>query len=104
MSLISLSVNDLGNTGSGGALSDAGIINIAVIDNSILLREDGLEIYSLDGQKFLTSLELSQRLEQERLKSQRLAEFIDDFPYLKSQVMRVLESAAKLLIAQERSA
>jgi uncharacterized protein (DUF433 family) len=29
-----------------------------------------------------------------------LAEFIDDFPYLKSQVMRVLESAAKLLIAQ----
>ncbi len=28
-----------------------------------------------------------------------LAEFIDDFPYLKSQVMRVLESAAKLLIA-----
>jgi len=33
-----------------------------------------------------------------------LAEFIDDFPYLKSQVMRVLESAAKLLIAQERSA
>ncbi|MCZ8026962.1 MAG: Uma2 family endonuclease, partial [Microcystis sp. LE19-10.1B] len=40
------------------------------------LREDGLEIYSLDGQKFLTSLELSQRLEQERLKSQRLAEYI----------------------------
>jgi uncharacterized protein (DUF433 family) len=33
-----------------------------------------------------------------------LSEFIDDFPYLKSQVMRVLESAAKLLIAQERSA
>jgi uncharacterized protein (DUF433 family) len=33
-----------------------------------------------------------------------LAEFIDDFPYLKSQVMRVLESAAKLLIAQESSA
>jgi uncharacterized protein (DUF433 family) len=33
-----------------------------------------------------------------------LAEFIDDFPYLKSQVMRVLESAARLLIAQERSA
>jgi hypothetical protein len=33
-----------------------------------------------------------------------LVEFIDDFPYLKSQVMRVLESAAKLLIAQERSA
>ena len=33
-----------------------------------------------------------------------LAEFIDDFPYLKSQVMRVLESAAKLLIAQERAA
>jgi uncharacterized protein (DUF433 family) len=32
-----------------------------------------------------------------------LAEFIDDFSYLKSQVMRVLESAAKLLIAQERS-
>ena len=33
-----------------------------------------------------------------------LAEFIDDFPYLKSQVIRVLESAAKLLIAQERAA
>jgi uncharacterized protein (DUF433 family) len=33
-----------------------------------------------------------------------LAEFIDDFPYLKSQVMRVLESAARLLITQERSA
>ena len=33
-----------------------------------------------------------------------LAEFIDDFPYLKSQIMRVLESAAKLLIAQERAA
>ncbi|MFO0545180.1 MAG: DUF433 domain-containing protein [Pseudanabaena sp.] len=32
-----------------------------------------------------------------------LVEFIDDFPYLKSQVMRVLESAAKLLIAQERA-
>ena len=33
-----------------------------------------------------------------------LAEFIDDFPYLKPQVMKVLESAAKLLIAQEHSA
>ncbi len=33
-----------------------------------------------------------------------LAEFIDDFLYSKSQVMRVLESAAKLLISQERSA
>jgi len=47
------------------------------------LREDGLEIYSLDGQKFLTSLELSQKaeqaslqLEQERLKAERLAEYI----------------------------
>ncbi len=39
---ISLSVNDLGNTGSGGALSDAGIINIAVSDNSIILREDNI--------------------------------------------------------------
>jgi hypothetical protein len=35
------------------------------------LREDGLEIYSLDGQKFLSSLELSQRLEQERLKAEQ---------------------------------
>ncbi|WP_149978561.1 Uma2 family endonuclease, partial [Microcystis aeruginosa] len=34
------------------------------------LREDGLEIYSLDGQKFLSSIELSQRLEQERLKAE----------------------------------
>ena len=33
-----------------------------------------------------------------------LGEFIDDFPYLKSQVMRVLENAARLLITQERSA
>lgn len=33
-----------------------------------------------------------------------LAEFIDDFPYLKSQVMRILESTARLLITQERSA
>lgn len=33
-----------------------------------------------------------------------LAEFIDDFPHLKPQIMRVLESTAKLLIAQERSA
>jgi uncharacterized protein (DUF433 family) len=33
-----------------------------------------------------------------------LAEFMDDFPYLKTQTMKVLESAAKLLIAQERSA
>jgi len=33
-----------------------------------------------------------------------LAEFIDDFPYLKPQVMKVLEIAAKLLIANERSA
>jgi hypothetical protein len=61
------------------------------------LREDGLEIYSLDGQKFSTSLELSQKaeqaslqleqerlkaeeaslqLEQERLKAERLAEYI----------------------------
>jgi ribulose bisphosphate carboxylase small subunit len=47
------------------------------------LREDGLEIYSLDGQKFLTSLELSQKaeqaslqLEQERFKAERLAEYI----------------------------
>ncbi|GCL60915.1 hypothetical protein NIES3807_41040 [Microcystis aeruginosa NIES-3807] len=47
------------------------------------LRGDELEIYSLDGQKFLTSIELSQKaeeaslqLEQERLKSQRLAEYI----------------------------
>ncbi|MCA2716700.1 MAG: Uma2 family endonuclease, partial [Microcystis sp. M169S2] len=61
------------------------------------LREDGLEIYGLDGQKFLTSIELSQKaeqaslqleqerlkaeeaslqLEQERLKAERLAEYI----------------------------
>ncbi len=61
------------------------------------MREDGLEIYSLDGQKFSTSLELSQKaeqaslqleqerlkaeqaslqLEQERLKAERLAEYI----------------------------
>jgi hypothetical protein len=35
------------------------------------LREDGLEIYSLDGQKFLSSIDLSQRLEQERLKAEQ---------------------------------
>ena len=33
------------------------------------LTEDELEIYSLDGQKFLTSIELSQ-------KAERLAEYI----------------------------
>ncbi|MFN6271373.1 MAG: Uma2 family endonuclease, partial [Microcystis sp.] len=40
------------------------------------LRGDELEIYGLDGQKFLSSIELSQRLEQERLKAERLAEYI----------------------------
>ncbi|MDB9430254.1 Uma2 family endonuclease, partial [Microcystis aeruginosa CS-555/01A07] len=34
------------------------------------LTEKGLEIYGLDGQKFLSSIELSQRLEQERLKAE----------------------------------
>jgi hypothetical protein len=34
------------------------------------LRGDELEIYGLDGQKFLSSIELSQRLEQERLKAE----------------------------------
>ncbi len=33
-----------------------------------------------------------------------LAEFINDFPYLKTQIMKVLENAAKLIIAQERAA
>lgn len=33
-----------------------------------------------------------------------LAEFIEDFPYLKTQTMQVLENAAKLLIAQEHCA
>ena len=33
-----------------------------------------------------------------------LAEFIDDFPHLKTQTMKILENAAKLLIAQERCA
>lgn len=33
-----------------------------------------------------------------------LAEFINDFPYLESQTMKVLENAAKLIIAQERCA
>jgi uncharacterized protein (DUF433 family) len=31
-----------------------------------------------------------------------LAEFINDFPYLESQAIKVLENAAKLIIAQER--
>ena len=31
-----------------------------------------------------------------------LAEFINDFPYLKSQAIKVLENAVKLIIAQER--
>jgi len=31
-----------------------------------------------------------------------LAEFIEDFPYLEDQAIKVLESAAKLIIAQER--
>lgn len=29
-------------------------------------------------------------------------EFIHDFPYLESQAIRILENAAKLIIAQER--
>jgi uncharacterized protein (DUF433 family) len=33
-----------------------------------------------------------------------LAEFINDFPYLETQTMKVLENAAKLIIAQERCA
>ena len=33
-----------------------------------------------------------------------LAEFINDFPYLENQTMKVLENAAKLIIAQERCA
>ena len=33
-----------------------------------------------------------------------LGEFIDDFPHLKTQTMKILENAAKLLIAQERCA
>ena len=33
-----------------------------------------------------------------------LNDFINDFPYLKPQTMKVLENAARLLIAQERSA
>lgn len=33
-----------------------------------------------------------------------LAEFINDFPYLETQIMQVLENAAKLIIAQERCA
>ncbi len=31
-----------------------------------------------------------------------LTEFINDFPYLESQAIKVLENAAKLIIAQER--
>jgi uncharacterized protein (DUF433 family) len=30
-----------------------------------------------------------------------LAEFINDFPYLESQALKVLENAAKLIIAQK---
>jgi len=33
-----------------------------------------------------------------------LTEFINDFPYLKTQTMKVVENAARLLIAQERAA
>ncbi|MBS9386406.1 MAG: DUF433 domain-containing protein [Dolichospermum sp. BR01] len=33
-----------------------------------------------------------------------LVEFINDFPYLETQTMKVLENAAKLIIAQERCA
>ncbi len=33
-----------------------------------------------------------------------LAEFINDFPYLEAQTIKVLENAAKLIIAQERCA
>jgi uncharacterized protein (DUF433 family) len=33
-----------------------------------------------------------------------LSEFIDDFPYLETQAIKVLENAAKLMITQERCA
>jgi uncharacterized protein (DUF433 family) len=33
-----------------------------------------------------------------------LTEFINDFPYLENQTMKVLENAAKLIVAQERCA
>jgi hypothetical protein len=58
------------------------------------LREDGLEIYSLDGQKFLTSLELSQRLEQERLKAEEAS--------LQLEQERFKAEEASLQLEQER--
>jgi protein required for attachment to host cells len=58
------------------------------------LREDGLEIYSLDGQKFSTSLELSQRLEQERLKAEQAS--------LQLEQERLKAEQASLQLEQER--
>jgi hypothetical protein len=58
------------------------------------LREDGLEIYSLDGQKFLSSIELSQRLEQERLKAEQAS--------LQLEQERLKAEEASLQLEQER--
>ncbi len=65
------------------------------------MREDGLEIYSLDGQKFSTSLELSQKaeqaslqLEQERLKAEQAS--------LQLEQERLKAEQASLQLEQER--
>jgi FtsZ-binding cell division protein ZapB len=58
------------------------------------LTEDELEIYSLDGQKFLTSIELSQRLEQERLKAEQAS--------LQLEQERLKAEQASLQLEQER--
>jgi Uma2 family endonuclease len=58
------------------------------------LREDGLEIYGLDGQKFLSSIELSQRLEQERLKAEQAS--------LQLEQERLKAEQASLQLEQER--
>jgi Uma2 family endonuclease len=58
------------------------------------LRGDELEIYGLDGQKFLSSIELSQRLEQERLKAEEAS--------LQLEQERLKAEEASLQLEQER--
>jgi hypothetical protein len=58
------------------------------------LREDELEIYSLDGQKFLSSIELSQKAEQARLQLEQ--------ERLKAEQASLQLEQASLQLEQER--
>ncbi|MCE2669907.1 MAG: DUF874 family protein, partial [Microcystis sp. 49638_E5] len=65
------------------------------------LRGDELEIYGLDGQKFLSSIELSQRLEQERLKAEEASLQLEQAS-LQLEQERLKAEEASLQLEQER--